>query len=210
MTHVNTAHRGVRIAAALVAVILGATACGQRQRQFVVGDRAALQSRQIAPSVNGDASQVAPAAPHPAAEHRSAGDVPVGIRRHRCARRRDSAEQEPGDRRQLRHRGRRHQQGDQRCRRAVRPSRRTDLRAHDQHHRRSVVDGVVRDQVAARAGRVGHRRSRRGRHPAHRFAGHRGRHQSGRRHRRPVWSPRRPASTGCASCSRRQPTSVRS
>ncbi|MEY2402231.1 MAG: hypothetical protein QOJ08_2342, partial [Ilumatobacteraceae bacterium] len=68
MTHVNTAHRGARIAAALVAVILGVTACGS--------DKDSASSN-TAPSVNGDAGQVAPAATTAAADSAS-GETPAG------------------------------------------------------------------------------------------------------------------------------------
>ncbi len=61
MTHLNTAHRGARIAAALVAVILGVTACGSdddasSSRDVNVAQPAATGT----PSFNGDGGQVAP------------------------------------------------------------------------------------------------------------------------------------------------------
>jgi hypothetical protein len=68
MTHVNTAHRGARIAAALVAVILGVTACGS--------DKDSASSN-TAPSANGDAGQVAPAGTTPASDSAS-GETPAG------------------------------------------------------------------------------------------------------------------------------------
>jgi Domain of unknown function (DUF4349) len=58
MTHVNTAHRGARIAAALVAVILGATACSQDGDSETSAVNNAESSKADAPSANGDASQV--------------------------------------------------------------------------------------------------------------------------------------------------------
>ena len=60
MTHVNTAHRGVRIAAALVAVIIGATACGSDSKSSSTAATINIPepSKADAPSVNGDASQV--------------------------------------------------------------------------------------------------------------------------------------------------------
>ena len=63
MTHVNTANRGVRIAAALVAVILGATACGSdRDDSSSIPDvNIAEPSKTNSASNNGDANQVAPA-----------------------------------------------------------------------------------------------------------------------------------------------------
>ncbi len=60
MTHVNTAHRGVRIAAALVAVILGATACGSDDDTSSSAANVPQPAATDAPSVNGDAGQVAP------------------------------------------------------------------------------------------------------------------------------------------------------
>jgi hypothetical protein len=65
MTHVNTAHRGVRIAAALVAVILGATACGHDNDD---ASSATASPADKSPSVNGDAGQVAPAGTASAAD----------------------------------------------------------------------------------------------------------------------------------------------
>jgi hypothetical protein len=64
MTHVNTAHRGARIAAALAAVIIGATACGSDAKSSS-GTAAAEIPKPAdsgAGSVNGDAGQVASAA----------------------------------------------------------------------------------------------------------------------------------------------------
>ena len=58
MTHVNTAHRGVRIAAALVAVILGATACGSDSKSSSNTIDIAKPAETKTDSVNGDASQV--------------------------------------------------------------------------------------------------------------------------------------------------------
>jgi hypothetical protein len=60
MTHVNTAHRGVRIAAALVAVILGVTACGSDDDTASSDVNLPGPAATDAPSVNGDAEQVAP------------------------------------------------------------------------------------------------------------------------------------------------------
>ena len=58
MVHVNTAHRGVRIAAALVAVILGATACGSDSKSSSNTIDIAKPAETKTDSVNGDASQV--------------------------------------------------------------------------------------------------------------------------------------------------------
>ena len=60
MTHVNTAHRGVRIAAALVAVILGATACGSDDDQSSSDVNLPEPAATDDASVNGNAEQVAP------------------------------------------------------------------------------------------------------------------------------------------------------
>ena len=83
MAHVNTAHRGARIAAALVAVILGATACGNdtKSSSNTISGRDAGKTN--APSVNGEAPQVAPAvAPAataaPAATSAGSQTVPQG------------------------------------------------------------------------------------------------------------------------------------
>ena len=63
MTHVNTAHRGARNAAALVAVILGVTACGSDAKTSSSRELSGgAPSATAAPSANGDASQVAAAA----------------------------------------------------------------------------------------------------------------------------------------------------
>ncbi len=59
MTHVNTAHRGVRIAAALAAVIAGATACGSDAKSSSIATPAP-PTKSVA--IGGDANQVAPAA----------------------------------------------------------------------------------------------------------------------------------------------------
>ena len=59
MTHVNTAHRGARIAAALAAVILGVTACGGEDSKSSSRELSdAAPAGTAAPSANGDASQV--------------------------------------------------------------------------------------------------------------------------------------------------------
>ena len=63
MTHVNTAHRGARTAAALVAVIFGVTACGSDSKSSSSKELSgAAPAGTAAPSANGDASQVAAAA----------------------------------------------------------------------------------------------------------------------------------------------------
>ncbi len=79
MTHVNTANRGARIAAVLVAVIFGATACGSDDDSSSSATIAHPEHNQAdAPSVNGDASQVAPAASIPAGEVAAPeGSIPV-------------------------------------------------------------------------------------------------------------------------------------
>jgi hypothetical protein len=59
MTHVNTAHRGVRTAAVLVAVILGATACGSDSKSSSIGTIDIVKPAETkTDSANGDASQV--------------------------------------------------------------------------------------------------------------------------------------------------------
>ena len=58
MTHVNTAQRGVRIAAVLVAVILGATACGSDSKSSSNTVDIAKPAETKTDSANGDASQV--------------------------------------------------------------------------------------------------------------------------------------------------------
>ncbi len=80
MTHVNTAHRGARIAAALVAVIFGATACGSDDNSASVNTvNNAEPSKADSPSVNGDAGQVAPAGTEgPADVDASAESSPAG------------------------------------------------------------------------------------------------------------------------------------
>jgi Domain of unknown function (DUF4349) len=67
MVHVNTAHRGARIAAALAAVILGVTACANDAKS---SSTRALSSDApagtVAASVNGDAATASPSAETPA------------------------------------------------------------------------------------------------------------------------------------------------
>jgi uncharacterized protein DUF4349 len=58
MAHVNTAHRGARIAAALVAVILGASSCGSDSKSSMP---TAQQADNTASPIAGDAGQVASA-----------------------------------------------------------------------------------------------------------------------------------------------------
>ena len=59
MTHVNTAHRGARIAAVLVAVVFGATACGSDSKSSSIGTvDIAKPAETKTDSANGDASQV--------------------------------------------------------------------------------------------------------------------------------------------------------
>jgi hypothetical protein len=63
MTHVNTAHRGVRIAAALAAVIFGATACGSDSKSSSATVAAQIPNAvDRAGPVSGDAGQVSSAA----------------------------------------------------------------------------------------------------------------------------------------------------
>ncbi|MGZ4701746.1 MAG: hypothetical protein ACXV98_11080, partial [Ilumatobacteraceae bacterium] len=67
----NTAHRGVRIAAALAAVIIGATACGSDSKSS--GTAAPLPPTKSV-AIGGDANQVAPAATAaPAADSTGSG-----------------------------------------------------------------------------------------------------------------------------------------
>jgi uncharacterized protein DUF4349 len=64
MAHVNTAHRGARIAAALAAVIFGATACGSDKSSSLSSNTTldiARPAATDAASIGGDAGQVAPA-----------------------------------------------------------------------------------------------------------------------------------------------------
>lgn len=84
MTHVNTAHRGVRIAAALVAVILGVTACGSDDDSSSATDvNIAEPGKTDAASANGDASQVpagsaAPAGTAAPSGSGVSGEAPAG------------------------------------------------------------------------------------------------------------------------------------
>ena len=79
MTHVNTAHRGVRIAAALVAVILGVTACGSDDKDSspATDVNMAEPGKTDAPSVNGDAGQV-PAGSAAPSDSGVSGETPAG------------------------------------------------------------------------------------------------------------------------------------
>ena len=82
MTHVNTAHRGARIAAALAAVILGVTACGGEDSKLSSSRELsdAAPAGTAAPSANGDASQVAAAATvAPSAETPAKGSTGVDL-----------------------------------------------------------------------------------------------------------------------------------
>ena len=75
MTHVNTAHRGARIAAALAAVIIGVTACGSDSKSSSTA--APLPPTKVA-TIGGDASQVAPAGTAaPSADSTGSGGTPV-------------------------------------------------------------------------------------------------------------------------------------
>ena len=82
MAHVNTAHRGARIAAALAAVIFGVTACAGEDAKS--SSSRALSSDSpagtAAPSANGDASQVGAAATvAPSAETPAKGSTGVDL-----------------------------------------------------------------------------------------------------------------------------------
>jgi Domain of unknown function (DUF4349) len=79
MTHVNTAHRGVRIAAALVAVILGVTACGSddKDSSSATDVNIAEPGKTDAPSFNGDAGQV-PAGSAAPSDSDVSGETPAG------------------------------------------------------------------------------------------------------------------------------------
>ena len=67
MAHVNTAHRGVRIAAALVAVILGVTACASDAKSSSSRVLSSDAPAATAPaSVSGDAAGASPSAETPA------------------------------------------------------------------------------------------------------------------------------------------------
>jgi hypothetical protein len=82
MAHVNTAHRGARIAAALAAVIFGVTACAGEDAKS--SSSRALSSDSpaatAAPSANGDASQVGAAATvAPSAETPAQGSTGVDL-----------------------------------------------------------------------------------------------------------------------------------
>ncbi|MEA3184468.1 MAG: hypothetical protein QOC57_569 [Ilumatobacteraceae bacterium] len=84
MAHVNTAHRGVRIAAALAAVIIGATACGgQDMKSSATAPPAPVEvpTPRVAP-LGGDAGQVASAgtaAPSAAAPSSPASPGTAGL-----------------------------------------------------------------------------------------------------------------------------------
>ncbi|MEP7204358.1 MAG: DUF4349 domain-containing protein, partial [Ilumatobacteraceae bacterium] len=62
MTHVNAAHRGARIAAVLVAVILGATACSQSDNKASSSAGVETASPDEKQATAGDAGRVTPAA----------------------------------------------------------------------------------------------------------------------------------------------------
>jgi hypothetical protein len=81
MTHVNTAHRGARIAAALVAVIFGATACGSDSKSSSTRELSGVApAGTAASSANGDASQVAAAATvAPSAETPAKGSTGIDL-----------------------------------------------------------------------------------------------------------------------------------
>ena len=80
MAHVNTAHRGVRIAAALAAVIIGVTACGHDSKS----SSAVIENTQAKPlgtetgAIGGDAAQV-PTPAATAADAQPAGQMPTAI-----------------------------------------------------------------------------------------------------------------------------------
>ena len=75
MTHVNTAHRGARIAAALAAVIIGVTACGSDSKS---SSTVALVPPTKVATIGGDAGQVASAATAaPSAAPTGSGGTPV-------------------------------------------------------------------------------------------------------------------------------------
>jgi hypothetical protein len=85
MTHVNTAQRGVRIAAALVAIVLGVTACGSddKDSSSATDVNIAEPGKTDAPSVNGDAGQVPAATESPAgtaapSDSGVSGETPAG------------------------------------------------------------------------------------------------------------------------------------
>ncbi|HEY0521555.1 MAG TPA: DUF4349 domain-containing protein, partial [Ilumatobacteraceae bacterium] len=78
MTHVNTAQRGARIAAGLVAVILGATACGSDSKSSSATAPTPQKSGVDAPSFNGNSGQGAPAATAPAASDSKGSAATVG------------------------------------------------------------------------------------------------------------------------------------
>jgi hypothetical protein len=91
MAHVNTAHRGVRIAAALAAVIIGATACAQEDTKSSASV-SSVDNNQPAPAktetaaIGGDAGQVASAATAPASGGQplpTAVDLPAVIPQNR-------------------------------------------------------------------------------------------------------------------------------
>jgi hypothetical protein len=78
MTHENTVHRGVRIAAALAAVIFGATACGSDSKSSSTVAAKIPQPVDRVGSVNGDAGQVPSADPAvPLSEASTPAKTPV-------------------------------------------------------------------------------------------------------------------------------------
>jgi hypothetical protein len=75
MTHVNTAHRGARIAAVLAAGIIGVTACGSDAKSSSTA--APVPPTKVA-TIGGDAGQVAPAGTAaPTAGSSGSGETPV-------------------------------------------------------------------------------------------------------------------------------------
>jgi Domain of unknown function (DUF4349) len=79
MANVNTAHRGARIAAALAAVIIGVTACGQDSKSSSLSTQAPVAEvpKPEGGSANGDAAQVPGGAVAPAVDTVGAGETPA-------------------------------------------------------------------------------------------------------------------------------------
>jgi len=78
MAHVNTAHRGVRIAAALAAVIFGATACGNDNNSSSATAPADVpKSVSADESANGDAAQVPSVTPSAGSTDTDIAPIPI-------------------------------------------------------------------------------------------------------------------------------------
>ena len=187
MTHVNTAHRGARIAAALVAVILGATACGSddNDSSSATDVNIAEPGKTDAPSVNGDARSGGAGrhrSPVPTSRH-FGGDARPGPWRSTCPM---SSLHRTSTWRSTSATASRSTTSARGSTMSLRCPTGTAARSTNARSTSPTIDrrGIVRDQAAAGERRGGDRGSRRDRRATHGVAGHRGRHQSGGRHRR--------------------------